>query len=210
MTGLSCMPLSVLDQDHQTHPALPAALNKAVRKRQREYLTGRLCACAALRNAGYPRDIYPDMGEDRLPVWPSDWLGSISHSGDYAIAAVAPKANCVALGIDLQQRVALKTMMEIQSLIAQPDELAQFSNVDAITRLLLIFSGKEALYKALYPQVRNIQNFDAAKLIDVDAKALTFRLTRHWSPFWHADKCISVHYAVFDEYVITASYHGML
>jgi enterobactin synthetase component D len=206
--GLSWLPLSALDQDSQATPPLPAALNKAVRKRQREYLTGRLCARSALRDAGYPHDVYPEMGEDRLPAWPRGWLGSISHSGDYAMAIALPQTGCHGVGIDIQQRVALKVLMDIQSMIAQPAELTQLGQLDVTARLLLIFSGKESLYKALYPEVRQIKDFDAAELIHADAQTLEFRLTHAWSPRWQADSRISVRYVVFDEYVVTAACLG--
>ncbi|MFC5743279.1 4'-phosphopantetheinyl transferase family protein [Dyella tabacisoli] len=204
--GLSSLPLSVLDQPLPVYPQLPSTLSRAVNKRRREYQTGRLCACAALRNAGYPHDAYPDMGEDRLPLWPNGWLGSISHSGDYAMAAAAPQSTCIALGIDIQQRVALKALMGTQSLVAQPGELAQLESFDAVTRLLLVFSAKESLYKALYPQVRRILDFDAAELIQADAQVLEFRLTCDWSSCWDTGKRISVRYVVFDEYIVTATY----
>ncbi|WP_266157346.1 4'-phosphopantetheinyl transferase family protein [Dyella silvatica] len=203
--GLSCQALSVLEQQGLACPPLPASLDRAVRKRQREYLTGRLCACSALRKAGYPHDIYPAMKEDRLPAWPDGWLGSISHSGDYAMAVAAAQTRCHALGIDIQQRVALKVLMDIQSMIAQPTELTQLGELDVTARLLLIFSGKESLYKALYPQVRQIKEFDAAELVYADAQTLQFRLTHDWSDRWKADSRISVRYVVFDEYVVTAT-----
>lgn len=203
-SGIECLPLSVLDQPGQPLLPLPAQLHRAVSKRQREYRTGRLCASAALCAAGYPRAFYPEMGNDRLPVWPAGWLGSISHSGEFAAAAVVPASACTMIGIDIQQRVMLTTLTEIQSLIAQPEELARFDAADAGMRLLLIFSGKESLYKALYPQVRQIQDFDAAELMQVSADALEFRLTHPWSAKWRADTRISVRFAVFDQYVVTA------
>lgn len=206
--GLSWLPLNVLDQERLIPPPLPATLNKAVLKRQREYLTGRLCACSALRDAGHPHDVYPQMGDDRLPTWPGGWLGSISHSGDYAMAVALPQIGCDGVGIDIQQRVALKVLMDIQSMIAQPNELTQLGELDVTARLLLIFSGKESLYKALYPQVRQIKDFDAAELVHADAQTLEFRLTHDWSARWKADSRIWVRYVVFDEYVVTAACLG--
>ncbi len=206
-SGLGCLPLSVLDQPGQPALPLPAQLHQAVSKRQREYRAGRLCANAALHAAGYPRAFYPEMGEDRLPAWPAGWLGSISHSGEFAVAVAAPESACTILGIDIQQRVTLATLLEIQALIAQPHELARFYATDSGTRLLLIFSGKESLYKALYPQVRQIQDFDAAELIHVGADGLEFRLTRHWSAQWRTGMRITVRCACFDQYVVTAVSH---
>ena len=194
---------------HEANPpelTLPASLGRAVLKRQREYLAGRRCAHDAMLRAGHPAPFYPAMGEDRLPIWSEDWLGSISHSGDHAIAVAAPRRDCSVLGIDIQQQASEKTMNAIQSLIAKPEELIPLEDLDGHTKLLLIFSAKESLYKALYPQVRKIQEFDAVKLIQADAQVLRFELTQDWSTQWKAGACIEVNYTIVRDYIVTATY----
>ncbi|MFK2899368.1 4'-phosphopantetheinyl transferase superfamily protein [Dyella jejuensis] len=187
---------------------LPLSLSNAVPKRKREYLAGRLCASEALMRAGYPQPYFPAMGTDRLPVWPQGWLGSISHSGNYATAAVVRQECHLLLGIDIQQQVSEKTMHAVQYLIAKPEELSLIEGLDDSRRLTLIFSAKESLYKTLYPQVRRIQEFDAAKLVQVDVHTLTFALTRDWSDAWKAGTCIGVNYAEVSDYMFTAACIG--
>jgi enterobactin synthetase component D len=204
--GLSI--LSVHDPVPTEALRLPPSLNKAVPKRQREYLAGRRCACEALSRAGFPEVFYPSMGEDRLPVWPEQWLGSISHSGGHAVAVAASRDHCSALGIDIQEQSSEKTMHAIQHLIATPEELMPLDDMDITTKLLLIFSAKESLYKALYPQVRQIQEFDAAALIQADAQTLVLALTRDWSTVWKAGARMNIHYTIVMDYIITAAFLG--
>jgi enterobactin synthetase component D len=202
--GLSILP--VHEQDPTETLSLPPSLNRAVPKRQREYLAGRRCANHALFRAGFPEVFYPVMGEDRLPVWPEHWLGSISHSGDYAMAAVASQRQCSALGIDIQQQSSDQTMEAIQHLIAKPEELRPLDGMGTNTGILLIFSAKESLYKMLYPDVRQIQEFDAATLIQADARTLVLELTRDWSTSWKAGARVNIHYTTVMDYIITAAF----
>lgn len=203
--------LSIFSVHAPVPPALtlPASLGRAVPKRQREYLAGRRCACDALARAGYPESFYPAMGDDRLPVWPSGWLGSISHSGGHALAVAASARHCSALGIDIQEQASEKTMNAIGSLIAKPEELLPIRDMDVHARLLLIFSAKESLYKALYPQVRKIQEFTAARLIQADAQTLKFELTCDWSSAWKAGTHIPVNYTIAGDYMMTATHFGI-
>jgi enterobactin synthetase component D len=208
--GLACLPVIDMDPQSWTLPVLPSSLQNAIRRRQQEYLTGRYCACLALRQSGHPNDVYPARGADGLPIWPADWLGSISHSGDIAMAAAAPIRDCVALGIDIQQRIALSELAGLEPLIAQSGEYERLNWMDHASKILLVFSGKESLYKALYPDVRSFHDFDSAELVSANARILEFRLTRRWSATWFAGRCISVSYIFYDDYLLTSSCIGVL
>lgn len=100
-------------------------------------------------------------------------------------------------------------MNAIGSLIAKPEELLPIRDMDVHARLLLIFSAKESLYKALYPQVRKIQEFTAARLIQADAQTLKFELTCDWSSAWKAGTHIPVNYTIAGDYMMTATHFGI-
>jgi 4'-phosphopantetheinyl transferase EntD len=83
----------------------------------------------------------------RAPVWPKGVVGSLAHDDVFAVAAVASARQVVALGIDIEPADPL------------PDDIAAFALSDA-ERLSthgdpvtarLIFSCKEAVYKAVNP-----------------------------------------------------------
>ena len=196
--------------------------------RRAEFVAGRVCAWRALlearakearaKEAGEKEAGAKDTGatvrgpvlpvDERLPVWPAGWLGSISHSGAWAVAAVASKARCQALGLDLQDLIAPQTVADVQPLVATERELARMAaQWDRPHALTLLFSAKEALYKALYPRLRRFQDFDAAELTAISASRaeVTLTLTRDWDDVaWRAGQAVSVRYAWAAEGVLTA------
>src|ERR1700720_1454604 len=91
------LPLSV-----ETLSRLPQSLRHATQKRQREFLAGRWCAKQALQCLG-AGSTHVAIAEDRAPIWPGGVVGSITHTGDFAAAAVAWAADVAALGIDSEQ-----------------------------------------------------------------------------------------------------------
>ena len=86
----------------ETRSRLPLALRHATQKRQREFLAGRWCAKQALQGLG-AGSTHVAMAEDRAPIWPDSVIGSITHTGDFAAAAVAWAADIAGLGIDSEQ-----------------------------------------------------------------------------------------------------------
>ncbi len=57
--------------------------------RQRTFSSGRRCARIALAEAGFPAMALP-RAEDGSVCWPEGVVGSVSHTNDWAVAAVAP------------------------------------------------------------------------------------------------------------------------
>lgn len=134
---------------------VPDELRSAVPKRRSEYLAGRFCAALALRQAGLPGDV---GRKGRAPVWPPGVAGSITHSRDRAIAAVSTRYQ--GLGLDCEAMVAADRATQLAAVI--------FSEAEARLRpealtfgafFTLVFSAKEALYKALSPRLDRIPDF---------------------------------------------------
>lgn len=88
--------------------ACPDSIARSVRKRQAEFLFGRLAARLALGAALGPVQAQAEIaiGTAREPCWPAGSLGSISH-GDGCAAAVALAAGQhQGIGIDLERLLA--------------------------------------------------------------------------------------------------------
>jgi enterobactin synthetase component D len=161
-----------LDQLHPDHflgegLELPPNLRYAVKKRQIEFLCGRLCAKACMENLGYPSPPLIPVGEDRAPIWPAELVGSISHTDRLATAVVGPAAQIESIGIDIERVIAEATPQLIKHICCDHDELNEIQDAQKISReeaLTLIFSGKESLYKAIYPQLRRFYGFQAARV----------------------------------------------
>jgi enterobactin synthetase component D len=177
---------------------LPGALQAASPKRRTEYLAGRYCAQQALARAGADGDTWVARGGDELPAWPPGWLGSISHTRDGAVAAVARRTHCHVLGVDMERIVGEDQLEALRRLVVLPGERELLDALSAPPALTLLFSAKEALYKALYPQVREFFDFSAARAVAFDPRVLTLQLTQAWGAGWPRGRRVRVHY-VFDE-----------
>jgi enterobactin synthetase component D len=189
---------------------LPPPLRSASAKRKTEYLAGRHCAFAALRAAACDAPAPPAMGADRLPQWPSGWLGSITHSSGEAIAAVSRVDATRLLGIDVETLIEPASVDGIAALVAQEGELAllldQISGCTPSQALTILFSAKESLYKALYPDTQRFMDFSAARVqaFTPGSRRLTLSLTEDWHPVWRTGSLLSVNYAMRRDRVYTA------
>ncbi len=115
---------------------------------------GRRCAMLALERAGGPRQATIHVGAGGEPLWPEGWVGSLSHSGRVAIAAVAPATCARALGIDLEPDVAESSAFVRR--VCNDEELAAIDRLEGSRGALgcAVFSAKEALCKAQFPLSR--------------------------------------------------------
>lgn len=177
-------------------PTLPESMTRAVAKRQAEFLAGRLAASAALHSLGLPGHV--PVGEDRSPQWPAGIVGSISHTDRLAIAVVARATQCVGLGIDIEPVMDSDTVHNLQHMIARPEELAlQPKSLSLPQFLTLLFSAKEALYKAVFPRLQQVLEFHDARLLHWTERGMTFELCLQSAPhdvrrrydvsFWFAE-----------------------
>jgi len=183
--------------------SLPSTVRHAVPKRQKEFLAGRYCAREALAQGGKITTDFLPIGSDRLPVWPPGWNGSISHTTDVAVAIVASKTVCQGLGIDVEVPIKKQTFDLIQSSVATSEEMACVREGNPLLALTIVFSAKEALFKALYPEVRRIFDFDSVRLVSCTQHRMKAKLTRDWSPAWRANDAIEVLYTVYNDRVST-------
>lgn len=202
---LHAVAMTVADvANEQPQLPLPVQLLRASVKRQSEYRAGRYCAALALGKAMGGPQAPPGMGDDRMPLWPPGWLGSISHGGGHAIAIVGPVDAVRLLGVDVEQFIEPSAADGIAALVAFGNELAL---IDALLStppslaLTLLFSAKEALYKALYPDVRRFVDFSGARVVAATTDRLSLVLTEDWHPAWPAGTAFTVNYVVYANFV---------
>ncbi|MBT8442297.1 MAG: 4'-phosphopantetheinyl transferase superfamily protein [Gammaproteobacteria bacterium] len=142
--------------------------------RRREFIHGRSCARLALAGLGHA-DCPVPSGPQRAPVWPDGVVGSISHCGDAAAAAVAHRNGIGGIGLDLEAREELDR--NLLPMICRPRELATIETSDiGLLLAKLIFSAKESVFKCIWPQVRHFVDFlDVEIEIDLDASRFAAR-----------------------------------
>lgn len=122
----------------------------AVNSRRREFAAGRAAARAALKYFGMEGVSVPTR-QDRVPIWPNGFIGSISHSAGTAVAVVAREAEIATLGIDIERSNAVEE--DIWAQVLSPNEMIWVKSRPAKDRLrwaTIFFCAKEAFYKAQF------------------------------------------------------------
>ncbi|MFW5921558.1 MAG: 4'-phosphopantetheinyl transferase family protein [Polyangiales bacterium] len=164
------------DVEGTLYPQEEAAIGRAVEKRRRELIAGRVLARRALGELGLPPAPIP-VGDDRAPVWPEGVVGSITHTRDYCAVVVARREHVRSLGADaelgeplgehLWRRVC--TDRERRWLGDRPaGEQGRLAKV--------VFSVKECLYKAQYPLTHQFLGFQDVEA-ELDPSSGTFEVT---------------------------------
>ena len=139
-------------------------LENVSQNRKREFIAGRFCAREAMESA----NISPEhirMGERGEPIWPHSIVGSITHSHGYAAAAVAKKSEVLSLGLDAETDEPLSS--KVLQRIGNDQEQEWVKSVDG--SLIqnpgkVLFSAKEATYKAWYPITQEWLGFQEAHI----------------------------------------------
>ena len=150
------------------------AVSGAVAHRAVEFHAGRATARAAMDVLGLPPQSIL-MGRDRAPVWPNGVTGSISHSKTACVAVVGPTAEWAGIGVDLEEATALDPLL-IAEVCTKAEQrwLGQQPSDERGLMAKLIFSAKEAAYKAQYPVTGQLFGFEALELT-IDRKTSRFK-----------------------------------
>lgn len=147
--------------NHPFWPGDSRTLAHATPARKAEFAAGRAAARQALRAIGMVPFAIP-MGADRAPVWPNGVVGSITHHDGRCLAVAARSSALAGLGLDLEPLDPLPE--DLWPSVLTTTDLSWLLTQDSALRgayARMIFSAKEATYKALYPQTRRVVGFDA-------------------------------------------------
>jgi enterobactin synthetase component D / holo-[acyl-carrier protein] synthase len=140
-------------------------IEKAVEIRRREFVTARRCAREALAKLGHP-PVPIRSGPRREPQWPAGVVGSITHTIGFRAAAVAPRSVLASIGIDTEQNGQLPD--GVAESITVPGERTMLNALARARPLTywdrLLFSAKEATYKAWYPLTGRRLEFENVRL----------------------------------------------
>jgi len=119
----------------------------SVTKVRRASGAARIVARQLLSRFGHiePRSIRKSTGG--MPVWPEGIVGSLAHDARVAVAAMAARQDFLSLGVDVEPAEPIDP--DLLAMIATPAERAAAPAEPTWGRLL--FSIKEAVYKAVYP-----------------------------------------------------------
>jgi 4'-phosphopantetheinyl transferase EntD len=151
----------------------------AVEKRRREFTAGRNCARVALRMLGIEAGPIR-VGARRVPIFPAGVTGTITHTNDYCAASVALQSEVRSIGIDAESNIPLSP--GIHTLIMSSDELASLASLPRSYSVhwdILVFSAKEAFYKAYFQLCQVELDFlDVHVYVFPDDRVFELRLLR--------------------------------
>ena len=194
-----------LDQEPVPVLGEESAYLEAMRQsRKREFSHGRASARSALHRLGVAAGPIP-RDDQRVPVWPEGFLGSITHCDGFVAAAVAPVSRVVGLGIDAECIGRVDSTLTRS--ICSPEEEAHFLGFDHIAKLdwrTLVFSAKESFYKAWYPATRTPLGFTEVELLllpDESRFVITVGLEKAGLAPWGATA--SGRYIVGENHIVT-------
>lgn len=144
--------------------------------RKPTWLAGRIAMHAALHDLGI--DHGPIFATHQgAPAMPETATGSISHKRTLAVALAARKLDGLSLGVDIEpvpaqppvpNEAAWDNRPDISSRVMTPEELARLAAFPERSRrreVVLHFSIKEALYKAINPLIGRYVSFQEATVL---------------------------------------------
>jgi 4'-phosphopantetheinyl transferase EntD len=121
----------------------------ATEVRRAEFAAGRSCAREAMSQLGIAR--VPILaGPNRVPLWPEGVCGSITHTREYAAAALCRRRDAESIGLDVEPALPLDE--DLIDIVCSPDELGQaFGLFEPGLLAKLLFSAKECAFKCQFP-----------------------------------------------------------
>jgi 4'-phosphopantetheinyl transferase EntD len=145
------------------HPQEESLIARAVDKRRREFTSARHCARVALDKLGM--DPAPILkGERGVPLFPRGVVGSLTHCDGYRGAVLAHSMQVRSVGIDAEPHGPLPD--GVLDAVSLPEERSAIAAAAAgvVHWDRILFSAKEATYKAWFPVTGRWLGFEDAHI----------------------------------------------
>ena len=152
------------------HPDELALVSNAPTARRLEFAAGRSCARMALCQIDFDH-----QGESLLadalgaPQWPKGIIGSITHAPGWSAAVAtrtARRGGVRSIGLDAERAAPLPP--GVREVVASSQELGQLARLEARDSDppwdAVLFSAKEAAYKAWYPLTGILVGHDSVRV----------------------------------------------
>jgi 4'-phosphopantetheinyl transferase EntD len=148
-------------------PEEMAAFAGSVLKVRRASGAARIVARTLLSRFGHGPYAIPKSTAG-MPVWPERIVGSLAHDAKVAIAAMAARSEFQSIGIDIEPAEPLAPdLLNIVATVKERDRIE-----DDPFRGRLLFSIKEAVYKAVYPLDRTFLDHHDVEVSLADGTAV--------------------------------------
>lgn len=157
-------PVWVPEADPPGYPQEMEAVATAGPTRRRQYLSGRHAAHTVLEQLGGPSVPLLNASSGAV-LWPDGWTGSISHTASWCVAVAARICEWRGVGIDLEASGRMTEPVARRILLPEEVEWISQSGMDSLRMAALLFSAKEALYKAAAPVLKRFIAFREVQLL---------------------------------------------
>ena len=142
----------------------------ALPARRSEFATGRWCARVALGQVAGARDLPLLHDEHGAPLWPPGFVGSITHTAGWTAAVAGRRgwrAGIRSIGLDAEAAAALPPgVLEVVASRPEQREIERLGSAEPGTPWdTVLFTAKEATYKAWYPLTAVVLSHD-----DIDVR----------------------------------------
>lgn len=176
----------------------------ACAKRRAEFFSGRWCARKAICQLTDSDHPIIGMRPDGLPDWPPGLIGSISHSATRAVAVVAAAEECLAIGVDVQDRVPPETAARVSGFVLSLPEAERCRASLGEPWFEVMFSAKETLFKGLFPRCGKYFGHREVEAMAVDGtnRVVSLALCNNVG-YWRRGQRFRVRYEVFPNRVFT-------
>jgi enterobactin synthetase component D len=141
---------------------------KVVPQRRLYFSAGRAAARGALIDLGLGAAAI-GRGPGGEPLWPEGVVGAITHAGPVALAIVGRTQQYAGLGLDVEE-LGRNLSARVARLVCRPAEMEWVDVGSGTRRLIMLFSAKEAVFKALFPIERVWLGFADAELTWVEQR----------------------------------------
>ncbi len=181
---------------------------RACRRKRSEFAAGRAAAHWALNQIGFSNAFPILRGQKGEPLWPEGIAGSITHCYPWNVAVAAKCSNPMAIGVDLETTGRMKGT-DISELVCHSTELNWVRSGNLQERLTMIFSAKEAVYKAFYPLCRRYIDFKDVELTWVPAQScFQGKFLASFGPNLSRGQACEVYCDSYAELVFSCVIHG--
>lgn len=152
------------------YPVEAEQIAGAVAGRRADFAWARACAREAMSRLGVQSGPIVRGGRG-MPVWPPGVVGTLTHTDGLRAAALAPADRVRSVGLDVEPHEALADgVLEAVSLPEEAEWVrAMSSEIVSVHWDKLLFTAKEATYKAWFPLTRRWLGFEDAHITLVPA-----------------------------------------
>ncbi|WP_338636000.1 4'-phosphopantetheinyl transferase family protein [Spirobacillus cienkowskii] len=157
---------------------LPKSVSESCAKRKAEYLAGRVCAKHALNYFSFKNWELNSHPQFRYPLWPDNINGSITHTKQYAAAAVTNNKNLL-IGIDSEKILNRDNLTKLGNIIINSNEFNNISKNNNFSENIiytLSFSAKESLFKCIFKLVNKYLDFHDSEILEVNSCNQSFKI----------------------------------